>query len=51
MPNHTITLSAAKDAKLIEKIIQYQKSHNLPHASDALRQLCEDALKFKEAVK
>ena len=39
------------DSDLVNRILTYQKKKGLRSAADAVRQLCDDALKFKEAAK
>ena len=49
-PAQTITIgNRNEDALLIDKILKYQKKRGLSSAAAAVRELCEDAIKFKEA--
>ncbi len=49
-PKQIITIgNRTDDAELIDKILKYQKKRNLPTGAAAVRELCEDAIKFKEA--
>ena len=52
-PNYrTVTTGSKKsDAELMHRIFSYQKEHNLEHATDAVRQLCETALSLENTVK
>jgi hypothetical protein len=44
-PMQTIIIgNTAKDAELIEKIVQYKTEQNLPSEADAVRELCNIAL-------
>ena len=40
-----------KDAQLIKKIVAYQKEKGISSFVEAVRQLCEKALKFNEITK
>ena len=41
----------AADAKLIGRILAYQKENNFKSGADAVRSLCEIALTFKKLTK
>lgn len=48
---HTITFrDTERDKELIRLIDKYQKSHHLSSRADAVRELCDIALKLKEIV-
>lgn len=42
---------AEKDKELVKKIEAFREEKRLPNFTEAVRQLCADALKFKEATK
>ena len=51
-PKKMITIgNRDSDAKLIDRILAYQKEKNFTSAAAAVRSLCEDALDFKKATK
>ena len=48
----SVTIGNRKDdGELMRRIFAYQKSRNLNHATDAVRQLCEKALALDEIIK
>lgn len=48
----TISIGGAeKDAELIKEILAYQKQRGLTYASDAVRELCKDALAIKKTMR
>lgn len=51
-PPHTITIgSKESDEELIGKIFRYQQEKGIRYTADAVRELCEDALAIKKALK
>lgn len=51
-PPHTITIgSKDSDEELIGKIFRYQQEKGIRYTADAVRELCEDALVIKKALK
>ena len=51
-PPHTITIgSKDSDEELIGKIFRYQQEKGIRYTADAVRELCEDALAIKKALK
>lgn len=51
-PKQKITIGTKEDdAKLVDRILAYQKEHNFKNGADAVRSLCEIALDFKKLTK
>lgn len=42
---------AEKDKELLEKIESFRKEERIPSFTEAVRQLCTDALRIKEVMK